>query len=110
MQEGEPIYETKPSFRSLWQKYRIFNDRIELRGFCFCRRIVIPADEVEEVQVFSPPVIKTVFWALKLDLADLYRHVGIRRKRGLFKNLRFTPDDPERFCEVARSIIGRGDS
>ena len=103
MPETELLYESQPSFRSLWQKYRIWRDYIELH--CFFWRIRIFADEVEEVKVFPPPVIRTTFWALKLDLADLYLHVGIRRKTGLFKNLRFTPDDPERFCAVARSML-----
>ena len=106
MPEGELLYETQPSFRSLWQKYRIWRDYIEL--CCFFRRFLIWADEVEEVKVFPPPVIRTTFWALKLDLADLYRHVGIRRKTGLFKNLRFTPDDPEKFCAVARAMLEAG--
>jgi hypothetical protein len=44
-------------------------------------------------------------WALKLDMADLCRHVAIRRRSGIMKRLRFAPDDPEKFVEVCKSIM-----
>jgi len=39
-------------------------------------------DDLVSIDIFKPPVIRTTFWALKLDLADLKEHVGIQRKNG----------------------------
>jgi hypothetical protein len=40
--------------------------------------------------------------ALKLDLADLKKHVGIQRKNGWFKFIRFTPQNPEEFISKVK--------
>jgi hypothetical protein len=91
------IYESKGTPRSLWNTYRIFDDRIELQFRIFFTKIIIPRDAVVKVDVYKPPVIRTVFWALKLDLVDFYIHVGIERNSGFFKKIRFTPSDPNEF-------------
>lgn len=91
------LYESKGSFRSLWNTYSVFEDRIELKFRLFFTRIVIPRDAFVSVNVYRPPVVRTAFWALKLDWADFYTHVGIVRHCGLFKQLRFTPADPHEF-------------
>lgn len=52
------------------------------------------------IALFDPPVIRTKFWALKLDWADFFKHVGIERRNGLTKHLRFTPQEPEKFVEA----------
>jgi hypothetical protein len=49
--------------------------------------------------------MRTTFWALKLDLADLYEHVEIKRINGFFKQLRFTPENPKEFIAKAREIF-----
>ena len=54
---------------------------------------------------FKPPVIRTSFKALKLDLADFYEHVGITRKVGVFSQLRFTPDNPQKFVAAAKEAF-----
>ena len=94
---GELLYESPGSFKSLWNTYRIYEDRIELEFRLFFSRIVIPREAFVSVEVYRPPVVRTSFWALKLDWADFYTHVGIERNCGLFKKLRFTPADPEEF-------------
>ncbi len=107
----EPLLISKRSWRSLWQEYRIYADRIELRS-CIGRK-VIPADEIVDAQVRPPLVMADLFrgkglgycWALKLDMADLSRHVAIQRTSGIMKRLRFTPDDPEKFVEMCRAIM-----
>ena len=35
----------------------------------------------------------------------LHEHVGIRRKKGLYKQLRFTPEHPKEFVSRAREIL-----
>jgi len=38
-------------------------------------------------------------------LADLKEHVGIKRRNGFFKQLRFTPENPEEFVSKAKEIL-----
>jgi hypothetical protein len=82
-----PLYESKGTPRSLWNAYRIFGDRIELQFRMFFTTIVIPREAFVAVDIFKPPVIRTVFWALKLDFADLFTHVGIERNCGMMKKV-----------------------
>jgi hypothetical protein len=93
------LYESKATSKSIWNTYKIFDDRIELQFRLFLTKIVISKDEFVSVDVYKPPVIRTTFWALKMDLADLYTHVGIERKQGILKNFRFTPENPQEFKE-----------
>ena len=65
------------------------------------------------VSVRPPVVIGDFFrgkgfgycWALKLDLADLCRHVALLRRSGTMKRLRFSPDDPEEFVAACKSVV-----
>jgi hypothetical protein len=43
--------------------------------------------------------------ALQIDLADFYKHVGIKRTHGFFKKLRFTPENPKQFIVKAKEIL-----
>ena len=95
--KNDLIYESRGTPRSLWNNYRIFSDRIELQFRMFFMTIVIPKDKFLRIDIYKPPVIQTVFWALKLDLADFYDHVEIERSEGIFKKIRFTPTDPNKF-------------
>lgn len=107
----QPLYESARLFRNLWQLYRIYTDRIELRSFI--GRKVIRADDIIHVEVRPPLVIGDLFrgrsWAeglaLKLDLADLCRHVAIHRRSGWIKHICFTPDDPDTFVNVCQTIM-----
>jgi hypothetical protein len=49
--------------------------------------------------------VKMRWWVLKLDWSDLCEHVEIHRKSGLFKWLRFTPDNPAQFAAACKSIM-----
>jgi len=106
----DPRYTSKRSWRSLWQQYRIYTDRLDLPSFLRTR--VIPFDDIVNIEVRPPLVVGDLFrgkslrycWVLKLDMADLCRHVALHRKSGIMKRLRFSPDDPEEFvreCMVA---------
>jgi hypothetical protein len=85
----------------------VYTDRIELR--CrfpfFLKTLVIKRDDLISINIFKPPVIRTAFWALKLDFADLSEHVGIKRKNGFFKQLRFTPEHPDEFVAKVRDLF-----
>jgi hypothetical protein len=102
-----PLYTSKPTWKSLGNTYYVYTDRIELR--CrfpfFFKTLVIKRDDLISIDIFKPPVIRTAFWALKLDLADVFEHVGIRRKNGFFTRLRFTPVNPEEFVATVRTLF-----
>jgi hypothetical protein len=75
--------------------------------------MVISADKILDIEVRPPSVgdlfrgkdFAYSFVTLKLDMADFCRHVAIHRTSGIMKYLRFTPDDPEKFVEVCKSIM-----
>lgn len=102
-----PLYQSNPTTKSLGNKYRIFSDRIELEcNFPFyIKTLIIKKDDLVSIETFSPPVLRTSLWALKLDLADLNEHVGITRKSGIFKQLRFTPEDPGKFVQTVKQAF-----
>ena len=109
--DEQPLYESRRLFRNLWQQYWIYADRVELR--LFGRAQIIPADDILDVEVRPAPVIGDLFrgkgfassFALKMDLADFFRHVAIHRRSGWLKHIRITPDDPEKFVRVCKSIL-----
>ena len=102
-----PLYNSKPTKKSIGNKYSIYTDRIELR--CrfpfFTKTLVVKKDDLISIDTFKPPAVRTTFWALKLDLADIKEHVGLKRKFGFFKQLRFTPENPKEFVSKVREIF-----
>lgn len=111
----QPLYVSGRLFRNLWQQYRIYDDRIELRFFL--GRKVIRAENIISAEVRPPIVVGDLFrrkgwaqsFALKLDLADFFHHVAIHRQSGWLKHVRFTPDDPETFVSICKSIMKKRD-
>ncbi len=101
-----PIYVSQRSAKNMWQDYSVFPDRIELRCWMLFRTLVIPAEEILGVEVRKPGLFWAVRWvALKLDWADLFEHVEIHRKSGLFRYIKLTPDNPADFVAACRSIM-----
>jgi hypothetical protein len=102
-----PLYTSRPTQKSINNEYYIYTDRIELRcRFPFSTKtLVIKRDDLISIDIFKPPVIRTTFWALTLDRADLNEHVEIKRKSGFFKQLRFTPENPKEFVAKVRELF-----
>jgi len=102
-----PLYRSGPTKKSIGNEYNIYTDRIELkcRFPFFTKTLIIKKDYLISIDIFKPPVIRTTFRALKLDLADLNEHVGIKRKHGFFKQLRFTPENPKEFVTKVRELF-----
>ena len=102
-----PLYKSRPTRKSIGNEYCIYPDRIELRcRFPFFRKtLVIKKNDLISIDIFKPPVIRTTFWALKLDLADLNEHVGLKRRNGFFKQLRFTPENPKEFVAKVKELF-----
>ena len=114
MTQGEqPLYVSKRLLRNLWQEYRVCIDRIELR--CRVGKKTILADDIADVAVRPPVVIGDLFrgrglrysLALRLDLADFFCHAAIHRKTGWIRYVRITPDAPDRFVEICRSLMDK---
>ena len=102
----QPLYVSRRTGASLWQEYRIFPDRLELQSWILFHTVVIPAREILAIEV-RPSVFsgrKGVTWGIKLDNSDLHRHVLVTRKSGFWKRLAFTPENPDEFVRICKSI------
>ena len=92
--------------KSLWQKYEIFEDRVELHTK-WAGTFKIPFDQIERVEVY-PPVLRSLLLhirhclpiGIKLDAADINEHVILDKNSGLVRHLLFTPEDPAEFKRV----------
>jgi hypothetical protein len=112
-----PLYASKRTAKSLWQQYRIYQDRIELESWILLHTVVLPTDEIQAVKV-RPSVfgglmgftwgMKKDFrdlWGIKIDFCDLCPHVLLRKKSGLFNAIGFSPDEPDKFVEICKSVL-----
>ena len=102
-----PIYVAKRTGRSLWQEYRIYRDRLELQSWFLFHTVVVPANEIQAVEV-RPSIFhgrEGFIWGMKLDNCNLCRHVLLTKKSGVFKRIGFSPDDPDKFVAVCQSVI-----
>jgi hypothetical protein len=90
----------------MWQDYQVFPDRVELRCWILLRKLVIPAEDIVDVEVESWALRSPRHWyALKIDWTDFFSHVEIHRKSGLLKYIKFTPDNPAHFVAACKSIM-----
>ena len=104
---GAPIYVSKRTAKSLWQEYRVFQDRIELQSWFPFHTLVISAGGIVKIEV-RPSMFrgqKGFIWGVKIDNCDFCRHVLLTKKSGLFKRIGFSPDDPEKFVAVCQPIL-----
>jgi len=110
-----PLYETHPSGRSLWQRYRVYSDRIEIQAWFRFHTYVIPSDQILGVEVRPPLVFADLFrgknlafaFPLKLDWVDLFRNVALHRQSGFMRHLRFTPNDAKKFVAACETMLNR---
>jgi hypothetical protein len=105
-----PLYASKRTAKSLWQQYRIYRDRLELQSWFLFHTVVVPVNEIQAIEA-CPSVWSGqdgFTWGIKIDNCDLCRHVLLTKKSGVFKRIGFTPDEPEKFVEVCKSIFPGG--
>jgi len=107
----KPLYISKPSARSLWQEYRVYSDRLELRFWLFFTILIIPVEKIVEFKVVSSESKKKEkhgfmawFWGLFLDWAVFYPHVLLKTRSYFAQFIHFTPDNPEKFVFAITSI------
>ena len=100
------LYESKRTGKSLWQQYRIYRDRLELQSWFLFHTVIVLANEIQAVEVRPPGPI----WGVKLDNCNFCRHVLLIKKSGLLftKRIGFSPDAPEKFVAVCKSILPNG--
>ena len=104
---GTPLYVSKRTARNLWQEYRIYRDRLELQSWFLFHTIVVPTTDIQAVEV-RPSIFsgtKGLILGIKMDNCNLCRHILLTKKRGLFKRIGFSPDEPEKFVGICKSIL-----
>ncbi|MEE9555053.1 MAG: hypothetical protein V3W18_12220 [candidate division Zixibacteria bacterium] len=106
------LYVSKSTVKSLWQKYLIYEDRVEFSTHVGV--ISIPFDSIESIEVQESDVkglfkgdlkLKGFKPAIKLDWANFQEHVVLDRNDGLCKRFLFTPENPEEFKAVLDKVI-----
>jgi len=103
----QPIYTSKSTAKSLWQEYRVYDNRLELDSLFGL--MVIPFEHVERVDVSESDVagllrgdlhLKDFRPALKIDWANFAEHVVLDKDSGRVRRVLFTPEDPSAFKEA----------
>jgi hypothetical protein len=101
----EPRYTSRSTVRSLWQEYRIYDDRLEFDTHF--GMLTVPFDHVERALVDESEVegllrgdlhLKGFRPALKVDWANFVEHVVLDKNKGYIRRILFTPDDPDGFA------------
>lgn len=104
--DEKPLYVSRPTVKSLWQEYRLYADRLELEMHLW-GPITVPLSDIKDVSERPAGVVFDVFRGdyglkdlmrtVKLDLADLNRHVTIEKETGTWRQFRLTPEDNAEF-------------
>lgn len=109
-----PIYISKCTVKSLWQEYRIYDNRVEFDTIY--GKMTVPFECIESVYVSESEVkgllrgdlhLKNFRPALKLDWANFIEHVVLDKSEGWVHRLLFTPDDPEAFKNALEKALAK---
>ncbi|MHC5212387.1 MAG: hypothetical protein ACYTG2_16860 [Planctomycetota bacterium] len=103
-----PRYTSASTLHSLWQEYRIYDDRLELDTLFGA--LEVPFEAIETLEV-RPSDLKQLVTkgdlqlkgfrpALKLDWANFQEHVVLDKSEGCVRRILFTPDDIEEFLDA----------
>jgi hypothetical protein len=107
----QTVYVSKCAAKSLWQEYRVYDNRVELGTLL--GTVTVPFDQVEEVEVAGSVFRRLCFQlrglrpALKLDWADFHEHVVLDKSTGLFRYIAFTPDNPTEFVAALETALAQ---
>jgi len=109
-----PIYISRSTVKSLWQEYRICDNRVEFDTLF--GKMTVPFDHIEWVEVSESEVdgllkgdlhLKNFRPALKLDWANFLEHVVLDRSERHIRRILFTPDDPQGFKRALDEALTR---
>jgi hypothetical protein len=110
--KSNPVYVSGSTIKSLWQKYRIYEDRVEFETHL--GMMSVPFDHIESVEISESEVagllrgdlhLKDFRPALKLDWANFLEHVVLDKSEGKVHRLLFTPDDLEGFKAALKEAL-----
>lgn len=111
---SNPVYVSESTVRSIWQEYRIFNNRVEIDTMFGL--MVIPFEHIEKADVSESEVkglmrgdlhLKGFRPALKVDWANFVEHVVIDKSEGHLHRILLTPDDPEEFTNSLNEALSK---
>ena len=112
--KSEPLFISKSTVKSLWQEYRVFEDRVEFDTHF--GMMTVPFAHIETVEVSESEVegllkgdlhLKGFRPALKLDWANFVEHVVLDKSEGHVRRLLFTPEDAEAFRDALNEALQR---
>ena len=107
-----PTYTSQSTVKSLWQEYRIYEDRIEFDTLF--GKMTVPFKQIERADVSESDVkgllkgdlhLKNFRPALKLDWANFLEHVVLDKSEGHIRRILFTPDDPAAFNNALNEAL-----
>lgn len=107
---GAPVYVSNCTKRNFWQKYEIYQDRVELHTWVGTFKILM--DQIQGVDVY-PPALKSLRlhlrkclpFGVKLDTSDFSEHVILDKKNGFVRHVLFTPENPAEFKRVLAKTL-----
>jgi hypothetical protein len=108
----EPVYTSPSTVRSLWQEYRIYEDRVEFDTHF--GMMTVPFAHIESVEISESEVegllrgdlhLEGFRPALKLDWANFVDHVVLDKNAGLIRRVLFTPDDLAAFTAALEEAL-----
>jgi predicted GNAT family N-acyltransferase len=73
--QHRPLFVSKASARSLWQEYRMYPDRLELKFWIFLTTLKIPAEKIVDLKVVSPIYDHSMEPGEKVGVIDLVSKV-----------------------------------
>lgn len=109
-----PVYTSKSTVKSIWQEYRIYDDRVEFETHL--GKMAIPFDQIEKVEISESEAkglvkgdlhLRGFRPALKLDWANFVEHVVLDKSEGHIKRVLFTPDDLNAFKDALAAALSR---
>ncbi len=109
-----PKYVSASTSKSLWQEYRIFEDRVEFDTHFGL--MTVPFDHIESVEVSESEIaglmrgdlhLKNFRPALKIDWANFLEHVVLDKSEGKVRRLLFTPEDLEGFTTALKEALAK---
>ena len=111
---NKPLLVSHCTAKSLWQKYFIFNNRLEFHTLLGVE--VIPFSQIEKVSISESEFkdllkgdlhLKDFKPALKLDWANFLEHIVIDKNTGRIKRVLFTPEDVHLFKQTLDEALNK---
>jgi len=111
---GEAIYTSTSTLKSMWQEYRIHDDRLEFDTRF--GRMTIPFENIEGVELLDADTkallggdlrLRNFRPALKIDWANFVEHVVLDKKEGHIHRVLCTPEDPAALKDALEAALSR---